>query len=126
LTAAAIPVNSATGPAICSSKGPTCEPSSTPLLASSADHDLSRVGVNADMELSPEPTRPCGVILDEPLTGTGELEPCAVRQQVYQLPDPWSRHRQCLIPSAQGQMVGRHEIKTKQPKEGCDQPFRLA
>src|SRR5271156_1495480 len=29
-------VNDATGPAICSSKGPTCEPSSTPLLVSSA------------------------------------------------------------------------------------------
>src|ERR1700730_16454585 len=30
------PVNDATGPAICSSKGPTCEPSSTSLLVSSA------------------------------------------------------------------------------------------
>jgi hypothetical protein len=33
------------------------------------DDDLS--SVHADMELSPGPTRPCGVLLDEPLTGTG-------------------------------------------------------
>ena len=44
--------------------------------------DLSRVGVHANMELSPGPTRPCGMLLDEPLTGTAELEPCAVHQQV--------------------------------------------
>ncbi|MGA7866901.1 MAG: hypothetical protein WCA23_23415, partial [Stellaceae bacterium] len=37
--------------------------------------DLSRVGVNADMELSPGPTRPCGALPDEPLTGTAELDP---------------------------------------------------
>src|SRR6266404_3998225 len=45
-------------------------------------NDLSRVGVHPDMELSPGPTRPCGVLLDQPLTGTAELEPCAVHQQV--------------------------------------------
>ena len=44
--------------------------------------DLSSVGVHADMELPPGPTRPCGVLLDEPLTGTAELEPGAVHQQV--------------------------------------------
>jgi len=32
----AVTGNDATGPAICSSKGPTCEPSSTSLLVSSA------------------------------------------------------------------------------------------
>src|SRR6202022_4984963 len=45
--------------------------------------DLSRVGIHPDMELSPGPMRPCGVLLDEPLTGTAELEPGAVHQQVY-------------------------------------------
>src|ERR1700737_2765514 len=44
--------------------------------------DLSSVGVDADMELSPGPTHLCGVLLDQPLTGTAELEPCAVHQQV--------------------------------------------
>jgi hypothetical protein len=44
--------------------------------------DLSRVGVHPDMELSPGPTHPCGVLLDQPLTGAAELEPCAVDQQV--------------------------------------------
>ena len=88
--------------------------------------DLSSVGVHADMELSPGPTRPCGVLLDEPLTGTAELEPGAVHQQVYWFAArSWSRHRQCLAASAHG-MVWRREIKTKQPKKGCDQPFGLA
>src|SRR5438876_11642904 len=59
-------------------------------------NNLSRVGVHADMKLSPAPTRPCGVLLDEPLTGTAELEPCAVDQQVDRLAArSRSRHRQC-------------------------------
>ena len=43
--------------------------------------DLSSVGVDTDVELSPGPTPPCGMLLDQPLTGTAELEPCAVDQQ---------------------------------------------
>src|SRR3984893_3049682 len=63
--------------------------------------DLSSVGVHADMELSPGPTPPSGVLLDEPLAGTAELEPCAVHQQVYRFATRWwARHRQCLAPSA--------------------------
>src|SRR5467141_4673693 len=90
--------------------------------------DLSSVGVHPDVELSPAPTRPCGVLLlDEPLTGTAELEPCAVHQQVDRFAAwSWSRHRQCLAPSADRRMVGRWEIKIKQTKKGCDQPFGLA
>ena len=89
--------------------------------------DLSRVGIHPDMELSPGPTRPCGVLLDEPLTGTAELEPCAVHQQVYRFAARWwSRHRQCLAASAHRRMVWRREIKTQQLKNGCDQPFGLA
>src|SRR3984893_15264240 len=89
--------------------------------------DLSRVGIHPDMELSPGPTRPCGVLLDEPLTGTAELEPCAVHQQVYRFAARWwSRHRQCLAASAHRRMVWRREIKTQQWKNGCDQPFGLA
>src|SRR5436190_11310942 len=38
-------------------------------------NDLSSVGVDPDVELSPGPTRLCEVLLDEPLTGTAELEP---------------------------------------------------
>src|SRR6516162_205561 len=36
--------------------------------------DLSGIGVHADMELFPEPTRPCGLPFDEPLTRTAKLE----------------------------------------------------
>src|SRR5207244_2405311 len=35
-------------------------------------NDLSRVGVHPDMELSPAPTHLCGMLLDQPLTGTAE------------------------------------------------------
>src|SRR5882757_1347893 len=53
--------------------------------------DLSSVGVHPDVELSPGPTRPCGVLLDQPLTGTAELEPGAVDQQVDRFAAwPWS------------------------------------
>ena len=45
-------------------------------------NDLSGVGVHPDMKLSPGPTHLCGVLLDQPLTGTAELEPGAVHQQV--------------------------------------------
>ena len=45
-------------------------------------NNLSRVGVHPDMELSPGPTHLCGVLLDQPLTGTAKLKPCAVHQQV--------------------------------------------
>src|SRR5207249_78433 len=38
-------------------------------------NDLSSVGVHPDMELSPGPTHLCGVLLDQPLTGTAKLEP---------------------------------------------------
>src|SRR5439155_5863263 len=87
-------------------------------------NDLSRVGVHPDMELSPAPTHLCGVLLDQPLTGPAELEPGAVDQQVDRFVAwSWSRHRQCLAPSAERRMVGRCEIKIKQPKKGCDQPL---
>src|SRR5882672_4976356 len=90
-------------------------------------NDLSCVGVHPDMKLSPGPTHLCGVLLDQPLTGTAELEPSAVHQQVDRFAaGSWSRHRQCLAPSADRRMVGCCEIKIKQSKKGCDQPFGLA
>src|SRR5712664_3576299 len=36
--------------------------------------DLSSVGVHPDMELSPGPTRSCGVLLNQPLTGTAYVD----------------------------------------------------
>src|ERR1700730_16493765 len=36
--------------------------------------DLSSVGIHPDMELSPAPTRPYGVLLDQPLTGTAYVD----------------------------------------------------
>ncbi len=50
-------------------------------------NNLSRVGVHPDMELSPGPTHPCGVLLDQPLTGTAKLEPCGIRHSVPLLRD---------------------------------------
>src|SRR5882724_2949572 len=37
-------------------------------------NDLPSVGVHADMELSPGPTHLCGVLLDEPRTGTAYVD----------------------------------------------------
>jgi hypothetical protein len=37
-------------------------------------NDLSSVGGHPDMELSPGPTHLCGVLLDEPLTGTAYVD----------------------------------------------------
>src|SRR5213592_664112 len=68
-------------------------------------NDLSGVGVHPDVELSPGPTHLCGVLLDQPLTGTTELEPGAVDQQVDRFAaGSRSRHRQCLAPSAERRM----------------------
>jgi len=61
--------------AICSSKAPTCEPSSTSLLVSSAAMNLSCVGVHPDMELSPAPTHLVGVLLDHHSPGPQSLSP---------------------------------------------------
>src|SRR5258707_13683561 len=44
--------------------------------------DLSRVGVHPDVEVWPGPTHLFGVVLDQALTGTAELEPGAVDQQM--------------------------------------------
>jgi hypothetical protein len=56
--------------------------------------DLSGVGVDADMQLSPGPTCPCGVPLDKPLTRTAKLEPGAVHQQVNRFAArSWSRYQ---------------------------------
>src|SRR5207245_7136726 len=77
-------------------------------------NDLSRVGVHPDMELSPGPTHLCGVLLDQPLTGTAELEPCAVHQQVDRLAAwSWPRYRACLAPPGQRRMEGRREYQNR-------------
>jgi hypothetical protein len=67
--------------------------------------DLSSIGVHPDMELSPAPTRFYGVLLDQQVDRFAAWS--------------WSRHRQCLAPSADRRMVGCCEVKTKQPKKGC-------
>ena len=65
--------------------------------------DLSSIGVHSDMELSPGPPRPCGVLLKQPLTGTAELEAGAVDQQVDRFAARSRlRHRQCLAAAAHG------------------------
>src|SRR5260370_40400581 len=75
-------------------------------------NNLSRVGVHPDMELSPGPTHLCGVLLDQPLTGTAQFEPGAVHQQVDRFAAwSWSRHRPSLAPPAARRMGGCVQIK---------------
>src|SRR3954452_20216936 len=47
--------------------------------------DLAGVGVHAEMELSPRAPRLGAMLLDQPLAGPTQLQPCAVHQQVHRL-----------------------------------------
>src|SRR5438132_14272804 len=72
--------------------------------------DLSSVGVHAEMELSPGPTCPCGMLLDEPLTRTAKLEPCAVHQQVDRFAArSWSRARRKTARSVSAVVIANAE-----------------
>src|SRR3954471_5411135 len=136
------PVNEATGPVIWSSKGPTCEPSSTSLVVSS-DATIRPVSASTPMwslrqdrrtlvpcfliSHSPGPTPLGTVFLGQPLARTAELQPRAVHQQVYRrAPRLWPRHLQRLGPAAEGAVVRHREIEAKQLQDGADQPLGLA
>src|SRR5712664_1336008 len=69
-------------------------------------NDLTSVGVHPDMELSPGPTHLCGVLVDQPLTGTERLKTGAVHPQVDQFAAwSWSRPPQYLASSADRRVV---------------------
>src|SRR3954471_15574353 len=77
------PVNEATGPVTWSSKGPTCEPSSTSLVVS-PDATIRPVSPSTPMwSLRQDRRTRRAMLLDQPLPGPAELQPRAVHQQVH-------------------------------------------
>src|SRR5215212_4788653 len=72
-------------------------------------HDLAGVGVHAEVEFFPGPSRFGAVLLDLPLTRTTQLQPRAVHEQMHGLglapstsatARPWPRYMQGRGPAA--------------------------
>src|SRR4051812_43666725 len=123
------PVNEASGPATWSSKGPTCEPSSTSWVVSS-DATIRPVSASTpEVQFPPGPAPSRAVLFDQPLARPTQFQARAVHQQMHRLGiavRPWPRHLQGLRPAAQGGMVRHGESETKQADDGADQAFGLA
>jgi len=78
------PVNEAMGSSIWSSKGPTCEPSSTSLVVNRRRDDPAGVGHRTPMcSLRHDPAPARTVLLDQPFAGARQLQPSAVDQQMH-------------------------------------------
>src|SRR3712207_2041917 len=68
--------------------------------------DPARVGIHADVELSPGPAHSRAMLLCQPLAGSSELQARAVYQPVHGFgAGPWSWDLQGLGPAAQGGVV---------------------
>src|SRR3954467_7701905 len=89
---------------------------------------------DAPYKLSPRAPRLGAMLLDQPLAGPTQLQPCAVHQQVHGLgivtivgsaAQPWAGHLQGGGPAAQGGVVRHREIKAQQAHEGTDQALGL-
>jgi len=78
-------------------------------------HDLTGVGVYAEMECSPGPTCLRAMLLDQSVAGTAQLQLGAVHQQMHGLvPRSRSRHLQCFGSPAQCRTVGHGKIEAEQ------------
>src|SRR3954468_6443604 len=95
--------------------------------------DLARVGIHTEVQCPPGPALAGTVLLDQPLAGPTQLQPCAVHQQMHGLgiapctgvTRPWPGHLQGGCPAAQGGVVRDREIEAEQADDGADQPFGL-
>ena len=96
-------------------------------------HDPARVGVHAEMELSPRPARARAVLLGQPLARATQLEPRAVHEKMQGLgvaatagvrPRLW--HLQRRGPATEGRMVRHAQRQPEQADDGADQPLGLA
>src|SRR3954464_14173152 len=95
--------------------------------------DLARVGIHTEVQFPPGPALARTVLLDQPLAGPTQLQPCAVHQQMHGLgiapctgvTRPWPGHLQGGCPAAQGGVVRDREIEAEQADDGADQPFGL-
>jgi hypothetical protein len=97
-------------------------------------HDLTGIGVHAEMQLVPGPTRPGGVLLKQSLASPAQPQPCAVDQQMHRLsvirtgvgPVLRPQHIQCCCPAAQRRVVRHPQRQAEQTNDRADQPFGLA
>src|SRR3954454_15465492 len=97
-------------------------------------HDPARVGVHAEVELSPRPARARAVLLDQPLAGPAQLQAGAVDQQVHGLGlaagiaatrAQRPRHLQRRRPPTEGGVVRHAQRQPEQADDGADQPLGL-
>jgi hypothetical protein len=109
--------------AICPSKGSTCEPSSTSLLVSSAAMICPVSASTPIWSFLQDRHVLVACFSTSHLPGPHSLSPVLSTSRCTG--SPLGRGRD-TAPPAQDRMVWRSEIKTKQPKNGCDQPFGLA
>ena len=78
-------------------------------------HDLTGVGVYAEMECSPGPTCLRAMLLDQSVAGTAQLQLGAVHHQLHGLvPRSRSRHLQCFGSPAQCRTVRHGKIEAEQ------------
>src|SRR4051794_30830485 len=83
----------------------------------------ARVGISAEVQLSPGPARLRAVLLDQPLARPVELQARAVHQQGHGLgAGPWSWDLQRLGSAAQGGVVGNRESEPEQTKRDPIRP----
>src|SRR3954468_1203189 len=112
------------GSSIWSSKGPTCEPSSTSLVVNVAATIRPVSAFDTNVQFAPRPAPARTVLLDQPFAGARQFQPSAVHQQMHGLgARRTSRPRSRLAPPAQRGMVRDSEIETEQADDGADQPF---
>src|SRR5271169_283542 len=119
------PVNEAMGSSIWSSKGPTCEPSSTSLVVNTAA-TIRPVSASTPCSLRHDRRRlvPCFSIDHSPAPDS--FNPVLSTNRCYGLgAGRRSRQRQRLGPPAQRGMVRDSEIETEPADDGADQPFGL-
>src|SRR5215207_604129 len=96
--------------------------------------DLASVGIHADVEFFPGPSRPGAMFLQQPLAGPTQLQPRAVHQQMRGLgiapslgvARPWPGHLQRRGPAAQGCVIRLGKAGAEQADEGADQALCLA
>ncbi len=95
--------------------------------------DLTRFGIEADVQLAPRPARAGAVFLDQPLARPTQLQPRAVHQQVQGCGlaagtgagPRWLRHRERRRPAAERRMVRHAQRQPEQVHDGADQALGL-
>ena len=92
-------------------------------------NDLVRLAIQADVQLSPGPTRLGPVLLLQPLARAAQAQARAVHQQVRGFAVAArlrARHLQHLGPAVQGGVVRHAQLEPEQADDGADHALGLA